>query len=397
MHDHAILALGLILLVASVVAMLSRRAHLPYSVGLVLAGIALTLAPTGIELRLTRDLIFEVLLPPLVFEAALQLRWQPFRAALPVTLTLAFAGVAIAALAVAWGLHMLLGWRWIAAGLFGVLIAATDPVSVIAAFKEMRVEPRLGTLVASESLLNDGAAAVGFSVLLAIQGGASGGVLAVAGSLLWTVAGGVAAGALVGGAALLLAGRTEEHLVETTLTAIAAYGSFMLAEHLGTSGVLASLTAGLVVGNVGQTGPISASTREWLFDVWEFAAFLANSVVFILIGAQGARHPGALLTGAAGIAIAVVLLGRMLAVYPICLLFSGTRLRVDPRHQHVLVWGGLRGALALALALALPETLPERGALVAAAFAVVAFSIFVQGMTMPWLIRRLHLRAEEAA
>nr|WP_321983083.1 cation:proton antiporter [uncultured Lichenicoccus sp.] len=392
MHDHAILALGLVLLAASVAALLSRRARLPYSVGLVLAGIALTLVPTGIELRLTRDLIFEVLLPPLVFEAALQLRWQPFRAALPVTLTLAFAGVAIAAMAASCALHLLLGWSWIAAGLFAVLIAATDPVSVIAAFKEMRVEPRLGMLVESESLLNDGTAAVGFGVLLAIQGGAPAGVLAIAGSLLWTVAGGVAAGGLVAGAALLLAGRTEEHLVETTLTAIAAYGSFMLAERLGTSGVLASLTAGLVVGNLGQRGPIAEPSRGWLFDFWEFAAFLANSVVFILIGAQGARHPGALFTAAAGIAVIVVLLGRMLAVYPLCLLFSRTRLRVDPRHQHVLVWGGLRGALALALALALPETLPERGALVAASFAVVAFSIFVQGMTMPWLIRRLRLR-----
>ncbi len=392
MSDQAIVALGLILLVASLVAMLSRLARLPYSVGLVLAGIALTLVPTGLEFRLTRDLIFEVLLPPLVFEAALQLRWQPFRDALPVTLTLAFPGVAVAAAAVAGAMHWLLGWSWIEAGLFAVLIAATDPVAVIAAFRELRVSPRLGMLVESESLLNDGAAAVGFGILLAVQGGAPSGTVAIAGSLLWTVAGGVAAGVLAAAGVLLLAGRTTDHLVETTLTTIAAYGSFMLAERFHMSGVLATLTAGLVVGNVGQRGAIAETSRGWLFDFWEFAAFLANSVVFILIGAQGARHPGALFTRAAAVAIVVVLLGRMLAVYPLCLLFSRGRLRVDARYQHVLVWGGLRGALALALALALPDSLPRRDELVAVAFAVVAFSIFVQGMTMPWLIRRLNLR-----
>ncbi|TLU72508.1 cation:proton antiporter [Lichenicoccus roseus] len=396
MHDHAILGLGVILLVASLVAMLSRLAHLPYSVGLVLAGIALPFMQTGLDFRLTRDLIFEVLLPPLVFEAALQLRWRPFRDALPVTLMLAFAGVAIATAVVTGALHLLLGWSWIAAGLFGVLIAATDPVAVIAAFKELHVVPRLGMLVESESLLNDGAAAVGFGILLAVQGGDASGAVAVAGSLLWTVLGGVAAGAVVAGGVLLLVGRTDDHLVETTLTTIAAYGSFILAEHLGMSGVLATVTAGLLVGNVGRRGAISEGTRGWLFDFWAFAAFLANSVVFILIGAQGARHPASLFTPDALIAIAAVLLGRALAVYPVCLLFSRSRLRVDARHQHVLVWGGLRGALGLALALALPDTLPERGALVAVAFAVVAFSIFVQGMTMPWLIRRLRLREADA-
>ena len=396
MHDHAILGLGLILLIASLVAMLSRLAHLPYSVGLVLAGIALPMMPTGLDFRLTRDLIFEVLLPPLVFEAALQLRWRPFREALPVTLTLAFAGVAIATAAVAVVLHLLIDWSWIAAGLFAVLIAATDPVAVIAAFRELHVVPRLGMLVESESLLNDGAAAVGFGVLLAVQGGSASGAIAIAGTLLWTVLGGVVAGALVAGGVLLLAHRTDDHLVETTLTTIAAYGSFMLAERCGMSGVLATVTAGLVVGNVGQRGAISENTRGWLFDFWAFAAFLANSVVFILIGAQGGKHPASLFTLDALVAIVVVLLGRMLAVYPLCLLFSRSRMRVDARHQHVLVWGGLRGALGLALALALPDSLPERHALVSVAFAVVAFSIFVQGMTMPLLIRWLRLREADA-
>ncbi|MEO7827772.1 MAG: cation:proton antiporter, partial [Allosphingosinicella sp.] len=139
--------IGLILLVASLVAMVSRRAGFPYSVGLVAAGIALALLPTGPQPALSRELIFNIFLPPLVFEAALQLPWRRFRAELPLTLTLAFAGVSLAAACVAAGMHFVLGWSWIGAALFGVLIAATDPVSVIAAFKEMKVQPRLAMVV----------------------------------------------------------------------------------------------------------------------------------------------------------------------------------------------------------------------------------------------------------
>lgn len=390
MSDFSIFTLGAILLTASLVAIVSRRLHLPYSVGLVVAGVVLALLPQGIVLPLSRDLIFTIFLPPLVFEAALQLKWPAFRDNLPVTVLLAFPGVAIATAVVAAGAHVLLDWSWIGAALFGVLIAATDPVSVIAAFKEMTVEPRLSLLVESESLLNDGAAAVGFGVLVALAAGTAGGPLAITATLVWTIAGGVLAGGGVAGLLLLLAGRTDDHLVEITLTTVAAYGSFLLAEHFGASGVLASLTAGLMVGNLGW-GAISEGGRGHLLAFWEYAAFLANSVVFILIGGHEAHQPLSLFSGAAAIAIGLMLVARALAVYPLCALLMGTRLRVGSRYQHVLVWGGLRGALALALALALPETIPERGEIIVVAFAVVAFSVFVQGLTMPLLIRRLGL------
>ncbi len=395
MPEFSIFSLGLVLLTASLVAIVSRRLKLPYSVGLVIAGIALALLPSAIELPLTRDLIFNIFLPPLIFEAALHLEWKAFRRDLPLTAGLAFPGVVLAAATVAGGMYFLIGWSWIGAALFGVLIAATDPVSVIASFREMNVARRLSMLVETESLLNDGAAAVGFSLLISIAAGEAVTPVALIDSLLWTVAGGIGVGLVIAGGLLILAGRTEDHLVEITLTTIAAYGSFLLAEHFHMSGVLASLSAGLLVGNFGMMRSISENSRSHVLAFWEYAAFLANSVVFILIGGHEAHQHLTVVAGAAAVAMVLVLAGRSLAVYPICALFATSGLRIDHRYQHVLVWGGLRGALALALALALPGNIPERGEIIAVSFAVVAFSIFVQGLTMPYLIRQLGLLVAE--
>jgi CPA1 family monovalent cation:H+ antiporter len=391
MGGFSISDLGFVLLTASLVAILSRRLHLPYSVGLVVAGIVLALLPLGIELPLTRDLIFSVFLPPLIFEAALQLKWNDFRRDLPLTLGLAFPGVVVAAGVVTLGMHFAVGWSWIGAGFFGVLIAATDPVSVIAGFKEMKAERRLSHVVETESLLNDGTAAVGFSILLAIASSGTPTPLSVAGALIWTVLGGVVVGIGVSGLVLVIAGRTDDHLVKITLTTIAAYGSFLIAEHFHTSGVLASMTAGLLAGNTKGLCAIDERGYSHVLAFWEYAAFLANSIVFILIGGHEAHQPLRLYAAAAGVAVAIVLLGRALAVYPLCALVRRMPFGVSLRYQHVLFWGGLRGALALALALALPAEVPEQREIVVVCFAVVAFSIFVQGLTMPWLLRRFEL------
>ena len=392
MDGVSLAPIGLLLLVACLIAMVSRKLGLPYSVGLVAAGLLIAITPNAPQLTLSRDLIFNVLLPPLVFEAALQLPWKSFRRELPVTLTLALFGVALAAIVVACGLHYWLHWSWIGASLFAVLIAATDPVAVIAAFREMKADKRLCMLVESESLLNDGVVAVAFTVLVGIAGGASAGAASVVPAFLWTLLGGALIGAIVSGLILLLAGRTNDHLVEITLTTLAAYGSFLIAERLHASGVLASLTAGLIVGGIGSMGAISDSGRPHVLAAWEFFAFVANSFVFLLIGIQLVGAPISRLGWeTAVIAILLVLAGRAVAVYPLANLFSPTKLRVPFSFQNVLFWGGLRGALGLALALAVPPSVPERAAIILSAFVVVAFSIFVQGLTMPWLVQRLGL------
>src|SRR4051794_25296658 len=396
MTDVSLAPIGVLLLIACLIAMLCRRLGLPYIVGLVVAGFLIALLPNAPELPLSRELIFNILLPPLVFEAALQLDWRRFKGELPLTLTLAFAGVALAAAVVAAGMHYLVGWSWIGAALFGVLIAATDPVSVIASFREMRCAPRVSMVVEAESLLNDGVAAVGFALLSAVAAGASPAAVSVAPAFLWTLGGGLAIGLAVSGAILLVAGRTDDPLVEITLTTIAAYASFLLAERLHASGIISTLTAGLMIGSAGSRF-LSSAGRDRVHSAWEYFAFLANSFVFILIGMSIAGQPLQRLgTLAAAVAILLSLAGRALSVYPLATLFRWSRWRLEPSFQHTLFWGGLRGALALALALAVPASVPERNAIILTAFVVVAFSILVQGLTMPWLIKRLELARKPA-
>ena len=326
----------MLLLVAALVAILAARLRLPYVVGLVAAGIALSFFHLEPQLDLTKELVFTALLPPLVFEAALYLRWRQLRRELPVMLLLATLGVAISALVTALGMFYAAQWAWPSALIFGVLIAATDPVSVIATFKEQHVHGRLRFLVEAESLLNDGTAAVGFALALSFAQGMNVGGASIPMALLTTSVGGILCGAAVAGLMLAIAGRTTNNLVELTLTTVVAYGSFLLADHFGLSGVLATMTAGLLVGNVGPLGSISAQGRASVQGFWEYAAFIANSVIFLLIGIHEAEQPFGLILPAIGVAIVSVLLGRALSVYPLCALFSRSHLRITIPHQHVL-------------------------------------------------------------
>jgi CPA1 family monovalent cation:H+ antiporter len=377
--------------VSALVAMLTRRLRLPYTVGLVLAGMGLYFSHVYLKWHLSRELIFFVFLPPLIFEAALFINWRAFREDLPVVGLLASVGVVLTAAATALGMRVGLDWDWGSALIFGVLISATDPVSVIATFKGAKVPARLRLLIEAESLLNDGTAAVAFVAVLAVLAGAHTGTLSVAGSLIVTTAGGLIVGGLVALALMLLAGRTPDYLVELTFTTLAAYGSFFAAEYYHVSGVLATLAAGLVVGNFRTSPLITNAGRHALGPFWEYAAFVANSLIFLLLGAQEAQQHFKDLWAPVGLAVTLVTFGRAIAIYPLCAVFSRTALRVELRHQHILFWGGLRGALALALALALPAELPRHDDIVTITFAVVAFSIFVQGLTLLPLLRTLGL------
>jgi Na+:H+ antiporter len=384
--------------VAVIVAIIARRMRLPYTVGLVLAGQGL--AVLGFETgALTHDFIFQVMLPPLLFEAALSIRWRELRHDMLPVVVLSTLGVVITAVVVAAGMVKFLAWPAASAVVFGVLIAATDPIAVLAMFKDTGIKGRLRLLLESESLLNDGVAAVLFALVLAwVQATDSSQLTTViAGRTLASMAGGgILVGIACGAAAIALAGGTSDHLVEATLTAVAAYGSFLLAENFQYSGVLATVAAGLLMGNLGvlredeNRNIFSPDGRSFVIALWEFGAFIANSLIFLLIGLRVAAIP---LTSvgekAVLLAIGLGLAGRALAVYPVCLCFRFSTWAIPIREQHVLWWGGLRGALALALALALPPSFPLQDEILITAFGVVVFAVVVQGLTMPWLLLML--------
>lgn len=375
-----------VLLVVSLVAIIVRRLKIPYTVALVLAGLVLSFR-SRLELELTPELILSILLPPLVFEAAFHIQLDSLRQNLRTILLLAIPGVIVSTLVVGGVLALGAGLPLTLAIVFGALIAATDPVSVVAIFRKLGAPKRLELMLESESLFNDGTAIVVFG--LAVQALLFGEFNLLEGAVDFAVigGGGVAVGLISGWAALQLIGRIDDYLVETTLTTVLAYGSFLLAEQLHVSGVLAVVTAGLVNGNLGRR-EMSPTTRIVVLNFWEYVAFLANSAVFLLIGLDIDLPALAADWQPILWAIAAVLVARAIGIYGL------SRLGHDmpSSWRHVMFWGGMRGAIALALALSLPVEIGEpRTTLIVMAFGVVLFTLLVQGLSMDWLVRRLRL------
>jgi monovalent cation:H+ antiporter, CPA1 family len=385
-----------LLLIVSLVALLVRRLNTPYTVALVVAGLLVTLQ-RPVALELVPEVILALFVPPLVFEAAFHLRYAELRRNLTAILMLAVPGVIVTMLVVAGVLTVVTPLGWTLALVFGALISATDPVAVVALFRALGVPKRLAVLVEGESLMNDGTAIVLFNLMV---------VAAVTGQFNFlsglfefgrVALGGVITGGLLGWLVARLIARVDDYLIEITLTTVLAYGAYLVAERLGVSGVLAVVAAGLVNGNLGPQG-MSPTTRIVLFNFWEYVAFLANSFVFLLIGLQ--INVALLLTAWEPIlgAILAVLFARVLVVYGFSLLVSRLGEPVPVRWQHVLTWGGLRGAISLALALSLPVALgAERETLRVMAYGVVLFTLLVQGTTMGPLVRFLRLRTRSPA
>jgi len=386
-------ALVLLLIAAAAVAVLARRVGVPYTIGLVLVGLAIGLATHLPSLALSSDLVFYVFLPILLFEASFDLEARHLRRQWRRILVLAVPGVLVAFALTAAGVHFLGGLAWGLALLFGALIAATDPVSVIALFRRLGVSDDLSTLVDAESMFNDGTAAVLFAIVLtAVVGGHSVSAAWAVGRFAWMALGGLAVGLVVGYGASFVHRYLDDHLIEITLSTIVAYGSFLLAQTLGMSGVVACVTAGIVLGNFGQHRGMNPVTRVTMGTVWEYAAFVANSVIFLLIGLS--IHLSLIVShvGEVVLAFLIVVVGRAVAIYGYGLITRLPGSRTLPLSwQHVLVWGGLRGTIALALVLSIPASVTGRATLQVLAFGVVLLSLVGQGLSMPWLVRRLGL------
>lgn len=393
---HAIELLVGLLGLAAVVAIVARPLRLPYTVALVVAGLLVGIGANAAgypSVDVSPELVLLVLLPGLVFEAAYRLRLAELRRWFGGLALLAIPGVLISAAIVAVVLNVATGLRLDLAFIVGAMVSATDPAAVVATFKRLSVPPALSTMVDGESLLNDGTGLVLFAI--AVQAlhaplGPGEAVVVFAGTVAISVAIGLATGFL---AARIIA-LVDDHLVEVTISVVLAYGSYLLADYVHLSGVIATVTAAIVLGNAGPGRAMSESGADAIDTVWEFFAYLLTAVVFLLVGL--AIPPGRLLDsiGPIGWGIVGILVGRALVVY--LLLGGASRLRPRPGLAerlptgwlHVLFWAGLRGAVAVAMALSLPADIPQRELLQEVTFGVVLFTLLFQGTTVGLVVDR---------
>lgn len=396
------LSFFVLLMVASWVALIARRFRLPYTVALVVAGLALGTLPEEVPwldlhaVRLTPELLFNVFLPILLFEAAFHLSWGKFRANARAILLLAVPGVLAAIALGALFAYVLEPLADVAvpfgvALLFASILAATDPVSVIAVFKELGVPKRLSVVMEGESLLNDAVGIVAFTTMLAVLGLATEveavTPLWVARFLFWEVVVGLLVGAGIGLVASWLTTLVDDHLVEIMLTTIAAFGSYLVASALHASAVLAVVAAGMACGNVGARFGMTPSNRIAVGSFWEYAVFVANGFVFLLLGKE--IDLGRMLGHAVPIVLAWLSLvaSRAVVIVAVERILARTAERLAPRWSAVLVWGGLRGSLSMVLALSLPASFEHRDLVLDLTFGVVLLSILAQGTTMIPVLR----------
>ncbi|NUO39975.1 MAG: sodium:proton antiporter [Gemmatimonadaceae bacterium] len=394
----------LLLCIATAVAIVSRRLRIPFTIALVLTGLALGTADVVMLPHLTKELLFSLFLPGLLFEASYHLHYRELRASAWTIGILAVPGVVVAVLITAYLLTGTSGMLpgvvpvpWKAALVFGAVIAATDPVAVVALFRQVAAPRQLEVLVESESLLNDGTSIVLLSLVLAYLGGTDTTAWSLSVDFGRIVLGGAAAGLVTGWTATRVIRRVDDVAIEITITTIAAYGSFAVAEHLHVSGVIATVVAGILCGNHGRVHAMSPATQQAVHGFWEWTAFVLNSAVFLLLGA--AAPLAVLIREWALIVVAAlaVLAARAAVVFGTGALLARTREGIPPRWSAVMTWGGLRGALSMVLALGLPEDLAQRAQIVTVTAGVVILSLVGQGLTMRPLLRRLRMSADAPA
>jgi monovalent cation:H+ antiporter, CPA1 family len=386
-----------LLLIASLVAIAAFYLRLPYTVALVVAGLALSLSGLFANVTVSKPIILLVFVPPLVFDGAINMHLVELRRRWKQVGLLAVPGTIVTAAVIAIGLLLVPGMPIASAMLIAVVLAPTDPVSVLAVFKKNGVAAGLQTLLEGESIFNDALGIVLYVVVadFVFPNGSQPSFLGGVGMFLVETVVGAAVGLAVGFVAKKLMDTLDDHLVEITLSLVAAYGSFLIADRLHGSGIIATMAAGLFVGNYGAARSRSES-RLTLLAFWEVVAFLANSAVFLLIGL--AFHARDLFERRTVIgtvvAVAMMFVGRAMAVWGLLAAVpsDGEGDRAIPKPwRTAMFWGGLRGGIPVALALGLEGKRVGNTNTEALVFAVVVFSLIVQGTTFTPLLNRLGL------
>lgn len=379
---------------------MTARSGVPASVGLVLVGLAVSIAGPGVGQPIAPALLLAIVLPGLVFEAAFRTDLAVLRPSAVAVGVLAVPGVVVVAAVVAVVLTATTGLSPTEGFIVGAMVAATDPAAVLSTFRHVTVAPRLATMVEMESLVNDGTGIVLFALALELLGGrASLGDAIVA--FVVRVVGAAFLGFVAGWLAGWIVRRVDDHLAELTITAMLAYGTYLVAEAAGLSGVIATLVAAGTFGAVARDG-LSPRAVEAIDVVWEFAAFVLTAAVFLLIGLSIAPDTLVLAAGAIGWGILAILIARAAVVYGLIGGGSAILRRLSQARDrssappdavprawlHVLFWAGLRGAVSVALALSLPAGLPHRDLIQGVTFGIVLFTLIVQGSSASWVVRR---------
>ena len=408
------------LLIGALLKALMKNSKLPYTVVLLLIGLAvgginqlgLFGAGTVMNGMLTEvggidpHLILYLFLPTLIFESAYSMEPHLFFRIAPQITLLAIVGLIISmvlsALAVSW----LLSWGIGVALLFGALISATDPVAVVALLKEKSSRKRLETLIEGESLLNDGTAIVFFSLFYGFALGTTAEIqpLSVIGNFIWVVSAGLIIGVAMGWSVLWIIGKLiNQPLIEITLSVAAAYLTYVIAEFLHVSGVVSLVSLALMFSTIGRTR-VSPEIAHFLHQFWEMMTYMANTLIFVIVGIVIMEHTTfdtPRLWIVLGVLYLLLILIRTTSVVILMPVLERIGVGINRQKATVLVWGGLRGAVSLSLALsiaqdtAVPEPLREQILFLTAG--IVFLTIVINGSTMEWLLHQLKLDQLPAA
>ncbi|EDZ94511.1 MAG: cation:proton antiporter [Limnospira sp. PMC 1291.21] len=390
----------LVLLISLSVATMSRLfpwlRKIPFTLLLVIVGLFLAFEDIHL-IQLSPELILEIFLPPLLFEAAWNLNWRDLKRDLFPVFLYATIGVVICVVGIAIGLDLAVGMPIAIALLVGASLSATDPISVVALMKELGAPKRLRVLMEGESLFNDGIAVVAFIILVGFpMGNIEISPAAIVLKLLLFTGIAVVIAGIIGFGISYLTQRFDSPLVEQSLTLLAAYGTYVVTEDLGGSGVIGVVVVGLILGNFGSRIGMNPRSRLIVSEFWEFMAFLVNSIVFLLIGAQ--IEFASLATNIKPIAVSVLamMLTRVISTFTLTAISNTlAKSEIDLQNQTMLWWGGLRGSVSIALVLSVPVAIPERENLIATVFGVVLFSLLFQGLTTQPLLQWLGLLKDQ--
>src|SRR3954468_3328120 len=400
------------LMAVGVLASVAERFRIPHAVVLVLGGLMLGLIPGTPAIRLDPQVIFLIFLPPLVYAASFTFAAEDLRSNVRPIGFLAVGLVVATVIAVAAAAHLVIGMGWPAAFVLGAVVAPTDPVAATGVLREVGAPGRLATILEGESLINDGTALSLFKLATGALGAATFHAGAGALEFVWIVTAGTAVGLATGWISIHLRTRVDEPRIEITLALLTTYGAFFVADRIGVSGILASVAAGIYLG-LNSTDLSSAEARLQTNSFWEAATFIAESILFLLVGlafqdvaGRLDNYSAAQLVGYSLLTIAVVVLIRTLWMFTVPYVLGlldrsdGVNVRASARERVVLAAGGMRVAVTIAAALAVPTTVAggsvdERDLIILLAYATVVGTLVVPALGLPPLLRRLGLAQGE--